>query len=119
MFKDGRLPKNGARLPNRVRSRRSRGSPERRGRGVDETAEVECRGRDDKLARMDPDRRAVTTYDRRAHPRGGRRDGDNRRKPWYMRRRLWLAAASVLYVGWRRVRTLGRRPGATDRHVAA
>jgi hypothetical protein len=37
-----------------------------------------------------------------------------------MRRRLWLAAASVLYVGWRRVRTIGRT-GSRDKdtHVAA
>jgi hypothetical protein len=41
--------------------------------------------------------------DRRAYPRGGRRDGDQK-KPWYLRRRLWLAIMSVLYVGWRRVR---------------
>jgi hypothetical protein len=26
-----------------------------------------------------------------------------------MRRRLWLAAASLIYVGWRRVRGLGHR----------
>jgi hypothetical protein len=30
------------------------------------------------------------------------------KKPWYLRRRLWLAAASIAFVGWRRV--LGRRP---------
>jgi hypothetical protein len=56
------------------------------------------------------DRRRDERRDRRANPRGGRRNGDGG-KPWYMRRRLWLAAASLLYVGWRRVRTLGR----TDR----
>jgi hypothetical protein len=26
-----------------------------------------------------------------------------------MRRRLWLATASLIYMGWRRVRSLGRR----------
>jgi hypothetical protein len=55
-------------------------------------------------------------HDRRARTRGGRRDGDAR-KPWYMRRRLWLATVSLLYVGWRRVRSLAardvrRRPAA-------
>jgi hypothetical protein len=40
--------------------------------------------------------------DRRARSRGGRRDGDAQ-KPWYLRRRLWLASASLLYVGWRRL----------------
>ena len=47
-------------------------------------------------------RRTGETRDRRARTRGGRRDGDEK-KPWYMRRRLWLAAASLLYVGWRRI----------------
>jgi hypothetical protein len=42
--------------------------------------------------------------DRRARSRGGRRAHDAK-KPWYMRRRLWLAAASLVFVGWRRVRT--------------
>jgi len=68
----------------------------------------------DKLAIMGEDRRADQRRDRRAHPRGGRRDGDSK-KPWYMRRRLWLATASVMYVAWRRVRNLGRRePAATS-----
>jgi hypothetical protein len=76
---------------------------------------------DGKLACMDAERRSVTG-DRRARRRGGRRDGDTG-KPWYMRRRLWLAAASILYVGWRRVRRLGstgtrRTPGA-DSDMAA
>jgi hypothetical protein len=56
---------------------------------------------------MVDDRRFDPRRDRRANPRAGRRNGDGR-KPWYMRRRLWLAAASVMYVGWRRVRTLGQ-----------
>jgi hypothetical protein len=51
------------------------------------------------------DRRIGDRNDRRAHPRGGRRDGE-RRRPWYVRRRVWLAVASVLYMGWRRVRRL-------------
>jgi hypothetical protein len=41
--------------------------------------------------------------DRRANPRGGRRETDAR-KPWYLRRRFWLAAASVTFVGWKRIR---------------
>jgi hypothetical protein len=41
--------------------------------------------------------------DRRAHSRGGRRNGEQT-TPWYMRRRLWLAVASVTFVGWRRLR---------------
>jgi hypothetical protein len=43
------------------------------------------------------------TADRRANPRGGRRNTDVR-KPWYLRRRLWLAVASLTFVGWQRVR---------------
>jgi hypothetical protein len=53
---------------------------------------------------MTDDRRAIVRRDRRAVSRGGRRDEDPKNKPWYMRRRLWLAAASLAYVGWRRVR---------------
>jgi hypothetical protein len=41
--------------------------------------------------------------DRRANPRGGRRE-DDAKKPWYLRRRWWLAAASLVFVGWRRVK---------------
>jgi hypothetical protein len=41
--------------------------------------------------------------DRRARPRGGRREGDAR-KPWYMRQTIWLTTASLLFVGWRRLR---------------
>jgi hypothetical protein len=71
------------------------------------------------LGRMNPDRRTIATRDRRAHPRGGRRDNDQG-KPWYMRRRLWLAAASLLYVGWRRVRALGHaRDRDSGTHIAA
>lgn len=56
---------------------------------------------------MSEDRRSPESRDRRANPRGGRRKKDAR-KPWYMRRRLWLAAASLLYVGWRRMRRLAQ-----------
>ena len=59
--------------------------------------------------RRDPERR-----DRRAHPRGGRRDHDQK-KPWYLRRRLWLAFASLVFVGWRRVRGLARLGSREDR----
>jgi hypothetical protein len=62
---------------------------------------------------MSEDRRSPN-HDRRKRPRGGRRPYDNRTKPWYMRRRLWLAAASLLYVGWQRMRTLGRRTRDRD-----
>jgi hypothetical protein len=61
---------------------------------------------------MNEDRRAAGRRDRRAHPRGGRRESDQK-KPWYMRRRLWLAAASLVFVGWRRVREMGRRDDDT------
>jgi hypothetical protein len=56
---------------------------------------------------MQADRRGGVQPDRRARRRGGRRAFDAR-KPWYMRRRLWLAAASLGYVAWHRVRTLAR-----------
>jgi len=46
--------------------------------------------------------RRHTGSDRRANRRGGRRAGDAGR-PWYMRRPLWLALASITYVGWRRL----------------
>ena len=62
---------------------------------------------------MNDERRSAELRDRRKRPRGGRRPYDNRQKPWYMRRRLWLAAASLVYVGWQRMRRLGR--GASDK----
>ena len=43
--------------------------------------------------------------DRRARKRGGRRDSDMPR-PWYLKRPVWLAAASMLFVGWKRVRRI-------------
>lgn len=58
-----------------------------------------------KLRFMGDDRRFVESRDRRANPRGGRRNDDHK-KPWYMRRRLWLAGASLIYVGWRRLRAM-------------
>ena len=54
---------------------------------------------------MTDDKRMLEQIDRRARPRGGRRDSDQPR-PWYMRRRLWLAAASMMFVGWKRVRRI-------------
>jgi hypothetical protein len=42
------------------------------------------------------------SHDRRAHSRNGRRNGEHR-VPWYRRRRIWVAMASLLFVGWRRV----------------
>jgi hypothetical protein len=62
---------------------------------------------------MNEDRRSETR-DRRRRPRGGRRPYDNRSKPWYMRRRLWLAAASLVYVAWQRMRAFGRRSRQRD-----
>jgi hypothetical protein len=56
-------------------------------------------------------RRNSDHQDRRARARGGRRESDQK-KPWYLRRRLWLAAVSLVYVGWRRI--TGRRAGAAD-----
>jgi hypothetical protein len=68
---------------------------------------------------MEDKRRTYPGRDRRAVPRGGRREDDHNKKPWYMRRRLWLAAASLMYVGWRRVRTLGRGDAAGSSNLAA
>jgi hypothetical protein len=60
---------------------------------------------------MVDNRRPPEQRDRRAVPRGGRRDGDQK-KPWYFRRRVWLAVASVVFVGWRRV----TRRSAVEEH---
>jgi len=54
---------------------------------------------------MGDDKRIKELEDRRAGRRGGRRESDSP-KPWYMRRRLWLAAASIVFVGWKRVRRI-------------
>jgi hypothetical protein len=67
---------------------------------------------------MEQERRRSTLQDRRANPRSGRREADGQ-KPWYMRRRLWLAAASVIYVGWRKLRALGRATDRRDTNIAA
>ncbi|MGH9349219.1 MAG: hypothetical protein ACRD26_18345 [Vicinamibacterales bacterium] len=61
---------------------------------------------------MSEDRRTPELPDRRARPRSGRRQQDGK-KPWYLRRRLWLAAASLVFVGWRRMRSFGRRGEGT------
>jgi hypothetical protein len=61
---------------------------------------------------MTEDRR-TERRDRRANPRSGRRTGDQR-KPWYMRRRLWLATASLLYMGWRRLKRGLAKSGKND-----
>jgi hypothetical protein len=52
---------------------------------------------------MGDDARASENSDRRARSRGGRRD-DDPEKPWYMRRRLWLATVSLVFVSWKRFR---------------
>lgn len=67
---------------------------------------------------MEQERRSVARRDRRAHSRSGRRDGDGQ-KPWYMRRRLWLAAASLAFVGWRRVRSIGGGSNRDTTNIAA
>jgi hypothetical protein len=64
---------------------------------------------DDRRSLAGDARRSDDVVDRRARTRGGRRDGDAK-KPWYLRRRLWLAAVSLVYVGWRRI--TGRKPDA-------
>jgi hypothetical protein len=67
---------------------------------------------------MGEERRTTALRDRRACSRSGRRDGDGK-KPWYMRRRLWLAVASLGFVGWRRVRSIDRGPDRGHTNVAA
>ncbi|HEV8318946.1 MAG TPA: hypothetical protein VGQ10_16135 [Vicinamibacterales bacterium] len=62
-----------------------------------------------KLEFMTEERRNTEHNDRRAHSRGGRRPYDQKKKPWYLRRRLWLATVSILFVGWRKLRGLVRR----------
>ena len=66
---------------------------------------------------MDENKRATERSDRRAKTRGGRRDNDM--KPWYMRRRLWVAAASLMFVGWKRIRRIGQSSSRTNRNIAA
>jgi hypothetical protein len=66
---------------------------------------------------MADERRGTGARDRRANPRGGRRE-DDAKKPWYMRRKWWLAAASLAFVGWRRIRSAGNFE-RSDRDAAA
>jgi hypothetical protein len=54
---------------------------------------------------MGDDKRIKVFPDRRARPRGGRRGSDSQR-PWYLRNGVLLAAASMIFVGWKRVRRL-------------
>jgi hypothetical protein len=75
--------------------------------------------RDGNLECMVDNRRNTPSRDRRAHPSGGRRD-ENQKRPWHRRRRQWLAAMPLLYVGWRRV--IGRaknQAGSGAPHIAA
>jgi hypothetical protein len=58
-----------------------------------------------KLASMSDDKRVRDFSDRRARARGGRRGHDSQ-KPWYRRHAMWLAAASMVFMGWKRVRRL-------------
>jgi hypothetical protein len=62
---------------------------------------------------MDDDTRNTVRSDRRAKSRSGRREDDSPR-PWYMRRRLWLTAASMVFVGWKRIRRIVRPSSRTD-----
>ena len=62
---------------------------------------------------MDDNKRKTVRSDRRAKSRSGRRE-DDARQPWYMRRRLWLAAASIVFVGWKRIRQIVRPSSRTD-----
>jgi hypothetical protein len=66
---------------------------------------------------MDDERRGTETRDRRAKSRGGRRSHDAK-KAWYLRQKWWLAAASLAFVGWRRVRSIANKE-RTDTHAPA
>jgi len=68
-------------------------------------AELLTPGGNGKLLCMSDDKRVKAVPDRRARPRGGRRDGDSP-KPWYRRHGWWLAAGSMLFMGWKRVRRI-------------
>jgi hypothetical protein len=72
----------------------------------------------DKLDFMDDDKRNMVRSDRRAKSRSGRREDDSP-QPWYMRRRLWLATASMVFVGWKRIRRIVRPSTRNDGNVAA
>jgi hypothetical protein len=62
---------------------------------------------------MDDNKRNTVRSDRRAKSRSGRREDDSP-QPWYMRRRLWLTAASMVFVGWKRIRRIVRPSSGTD-----
>jgi len=62
---------------------------------------------------MDDNKRNNGRSDRRAKSRSGRREDDSP-QPWYMRRRLWLTAASLVFVGWKRIRRIVRPSSRTD-----
>jgi hypothetical protein len=49
-------------------------------------------------------RRSPSSDDRRAVRRGGRREGDTKKKVWYRKQTVWLTAVSLLYIGWRKLR---------------
>ena len=67
---------------------------------------------------MDDNKRSTMRSDRRAKSRSGRREDDSP-QPWYMRRRLWLATASMVFVGWKRIRRIVRPSTGNDGNVAA
>jgi hypothetical protein len=58
-------------------------------------------------------RQSPSNDDRRAVRRGGRRDSDAK-KAWYRRQTVWLTAVSLLYVGWRRMKSKGRLSGTSQ-----
>ena len=67
---------------------------------------------------MDENKRSTVRSDRRAKSRNGRREHDAP-QPWYMRRRLWLAAAAMMFVGWKRIRRIVGVSTDTDHNVPA
>jgi hypothetical protein len=62
---------------------------------------------------MDDNKRNTVRSDRRAKSRSGRREDDSP-QPWYMRRSLWLTAASIAFVSWKRIRQIVRPSSRTD-----
>jgi len=62
---------------------------------------------------MDDNKRNTVRSDRRAKPRSGRRTDDSPR-PWYVRNRLWLTAASMVFIGWKHIRRIVRPSSRTD-----
>jgi len=51
--------------------------------------------------------RRMIRHDRRASRRGGRRSGEPA-PAWYRKRRVLLAVASLVFVGWRRIAVRAR-----------